>query len=591
MIYNNYKQPIQLTIEQQSCIDYKGLKAPNLTVKGAAGSGKSIVILAKAKKFLEEYATDKRNKVVIFSYNNTLSASAREFLDVNGEKGDFIKICTLDSYLNEVFMKMPGRPGYKVIYDNPKMKKSYMEQTLAKHQKKYGKHRFHDLDMDFWLEECLWMRDMNISIDDFVLYKDMPRKGRGGRVRMSAEDRITAFQIYVEYQGLLKQKNLCEWGDRYLYISHNLLNIPEEFKYDHVLIDEAQDQSLAKMMAVVALHKKDMIVAMDMNQRIYNQNWTIKQLGIVATTKKLSIPFRCTKQIDALAESLRKNNEKYLEMEDIGPHEIPAIEGQKPTIIHCREVAHEKYILITLVEEWKKENSSITIGVFGTRKRQLEQYAEWLTDAKIPHEMVMKDQEFSLSKPGVKLATIHSAKGLEFHRVIIPQFEEGKLPKIFEKTDEELIQEELAKARSLAYVGMTRAMQTLVISYSGQPSRFIEEMDRSLYEFKEEVESSATPPVIKDPPKLPIHISQIGSRNSVGAGTSSLNSSLVCYFESNGLEVIDKRPNGGCLWVVGDEKNLQPHLLVVKKLFGAYGKFGAGRTTGQRRGWFTNCTK
>ena len=34
-----------------------------------------------------------------------------------------------------------------------------------------------------------------------------------------------------------------------------------------------------------------------------------------------------------------------------------------------------------------------------------------------------------------------------------------------------------------------------------------------------------------------------------------------------------------------------PYVDEVKKLYGAYGKFGSGRTTKQRRGWFTECKK
>ena len=45
------------------------------------------------------------------------------------------------------------------------------------------------------------------------------------------------------------------------------------------------------------------------------------------------------------------------------------------------------------------------------------------------------------------------------------------------------------------------------------------------------------------------------------------------------------------LVVVGDEKKLTPYIDEVKRLYGAYGNFGAGRATQQRRGWFTKCKK
>lgn len=76
-------QKYTLTSEQESCVNYQGEKAPNLTVKGAAGSGKSIVIMQRAKKLLEQYSEQEKNKIAIFTYNNTLATSTAQFLDVN----------------------------------------------------------------------------------------------------------------------------------------------------------------------------------------------------------------------------------------------------------------------------------------------------------------------------------------------------------------------------------------------------------------------------------------------------------------------------------------------------------------------------
>lgn len=324
---------------------------------------------------------------------------------------------------------------------------------------------------------------------------------------------------------------------------------------------------------------------------VYNQSWSIKQLGISATTKKLSIPFRCTKQIDALAESLRIHNDDYLDLEDKSAHIKPQAEGSVPVIVHCSSRANEKSTVITIVSQWIKENPNITIGILAMTNKQLSVYSEWLTDAGMKHEIITKEKTFSLSKAGVKLATIFSAKGLEFVRVIIPRFEEGIIPKLFEKTDEDLIREELVKTRNIAYVGMTRAMQTLVITYSGTPSRFISEFETGLYALKEEKieitkgDKAKTGSGAKQYQRI-----ESGNNNESSTGNAVAGASgLYQYFIEQGLEVIDKRDNNGCLWVVGDQKKLAPYLEAVKKRFHAYGNFGAGKATKQREGWFTKC--
>src|SRR5207342_2243051 len=84
---------------------------------------------------------------------------------------------------------------------------------------------------------------------------------------------------------------------------------------------------------------------------------------------------------------------------------------------------------------------------------------------------------------GVQLMTLHSAKGLEFPLVFLAGMEEGLFPSSKSSEESGRLEEE----RRLAYVGITRARQKLVLTYAearrlhgqdmyGIPSRFLREI-------------------------------------------------------------------------------------------------------------------
>jgi ATP-dependent DNA helicase Rep len=131
-----------------------------------------------------------------------------------------------------------------------------------------------------------------------------------------------------------------------------------------------------------------------------------------------------------------------------------------------------------------------------TRWANVCQFAEWLNkkgelDGKTLIDLTqsialinMLDKQNDEEVDAVQLSTLHAAKGLEYKHVFLVGIEEGILPHR-ESTEPSKIEEE----RRLMYVGITRAQQSLHISWCErrkqarefipcEPSRFIDEMGK-----------------------------------------------------------------------------------------------------------------
>jgi DNA helicase-2/ATP-dependent DNA helicase PcrA len=173
---------------------------------------------------------------------------------------------------------------------------------------------------------------------------------------------------------------------------------------------------------------------------------------------------------------------------------------------------------------------------------------------------------------GVQLMTLHSAKGLEFEQVFLVGLEEGLFPNA--KSNEEAGR--LEEERRLAYVGITRARKSLVLSHAetrrlhgmemyGTPSRFLREIPAGLlHEVRprsargsaghgggyQGVRVPAAAPVSD---AFPFRLGQPVRHPSFGAG-------VVLRFEGGGAHanVQVHFESGGAKWLKLASANLQP---------------------------------
>ena len=90
--------------------------------------------------------------------------------------------------------------------------------------------------------------------------------------------------------------------------------------------------------------------------------------------------------------------------------------------------------------------------------------------------MLSKDTVDDAKQAGVRLATMHRVKGLEFDRVIIASVNDGLVPlpqALAARGDEVGTREADLEERALLYVAATRAKREVVVTSYGKASPYV----------------------------------------------------------------------------------------------------------------------
>jgi len=153
------------------------------------------------------------------------------------------------------------------------------------------------------------------------------------------------------------------------------------------------------------------------------------------------------------------------------------------------ELEYEDWLRETCSSQKAAENAienvlELTSWIGNLQKQQADPSLENLV-SHLSLMSILENDDAEKEQSAVQLMTLHAAKGLEFPHVYIVGFEEDCLPH-HQSQDSAAIEEE----RRLAYVGITRAEQTLTLSHAKTRQRFGElqqcEASRFLLELPEQ---------------------------------------------------------------------------------------------------------
>lgn len=250
---------------------------------------------------------------------------------------------------------------------------------------------------------------------------------------------------------------------------------------DHVPIDEGQDLSPSQWKLLRALARpgrNDLFIAEDAHQRIYGHPVVLAHCGIaiVGRSRRLTLDYRTTAENLAFAVRSLEDGD-YVDAEG-GMTEVAgyhsARRGPVPVVLGARDEQEQLAHVCDLVEGWVG-NETVDAGTVAVLARTNER-ALTARDALMSRGIPANHATSAQSKSDrVLTLTMHTAKGMEFSRVVLFDVSDGVVP--LEWTIENAAPEErdrvMLHERSLLYVAASRARDALAVTWNGSPSPFL----------------------------------------------------------------------------------------------------------------------
>jgi len=446
-------------------------------VLGGAGTGKTVVAIHRAKWLVENVFTNEHDKILFTTFTRNLAADIKENLGkICSEKFmRRIEIVNLDRWVSGFLRK--NKYMYDIDYGD--RTKPLWDKAITLAPSEVG------LSDNFYREE--WERVIQPqSITSFQEYLKASRVGRG--TRLTRKQRKSIWTVFEEYRLLLNENNLCEIEDAMRDACALIRDKGDVLPYKAVIVDEAQDMSVQAFKLIRQLipagdRKNDLFIAGDAHQRIYRHKIVLGQCGIniLGRGKRLKINYRTTEENRHWAESLLKDI-KFDDLDgglDDQKGYKSLIHGVAPTIKYATSFQNEIEFITQYLERIKKKYGSLNeICLVARTHDLLKQYEGALKFKGLDTYFIKRSEAENRRKEGIRLATMHRVKGLEFDRVIIAGVNNGIVPleNNWDKTDDKIIrQASETQERALLYVAATRAKKEVIVTSFGKPSKFITE--------------------------------------------------------------------------------------------------------------------
>ena len=265
-------------------------------VAGAAGTGKTIVAIHRAV-FLARTNPDAR--VLLTTFSDTLAdvlwTKLRRLIYNEPRLAERLEVEAIDRVGERLFRTQIGPPKIATR----EMVRDLLTRAAGEVETP------HKFTPRFLLSE--WENVVDAwQLDHWEAYRDLKRLGR--KTRLPAEQRLTLWSIFERVKAEFRDRGLLTLADMFSSLAATLKDRRNP-PYDFVIMDEAQDISVAQLRFLAALgaHRPNsLFFAGDLGQRIFQTPFSWKALGvdIRGRSQTLKINYRTSHQIWSQADRL-----------------------------------------------------------------------------------------------------------------------------------------------------------------------------------------------------------------------------------------------------------------------------------------------
>jgi superfamily I DNA/RNA helicase/mRNA-degrading endonuclease RelE of RelBE toxin-antitoxin system len=439
-------------------------------ILGGAGTGKTVAAMHRAKWIASKL--NSKDKILFTTFTANLAGDIKDNLRkiCSSDEQKRIEVINLDAWIAR-FLKERGY-SFNIAYDDTLTEVWEKAIALANEDP--------ELTVGFYSEE--WSKVV-CAQEAFSLeqYLKASRVGRG--TRLDRKKRIQVWRVFEEYQNIMRENHLRD-VDSAMYECRKILEKTHNDElYSSVIVDEGQDLStnaFRLLRSLVPEQKNDLYIVGDAHQRIYKNKASLSKCGINIRGRSyyLKINYRTTEEIRKYAFGLLKGI-KFDDLDDQyddGRECQSLTHGTIPVAMNFK-TADEEFDHIT-----EQLNDLISNGVnlkdicLVTRTHKLlDSYKDQLAGAGFKTYEIRRSKLDDRNFDGIRIATMHRVKGLEFQHMFIAAVNQRVMPLIPPNgfTDSVAESEALTAEKCLLYVALTRAQKSAVITSYGTKSELL----------------------------------------------------------------------------------------------------------------------